>query len=159
MTETLSKHERNLGAIIHGSTLSRFFIPFGQFLVPLVLWLSNRNQYEFIDYHGKQALNFQISMTLYNFVAGLISIPFFFTWLPNFVRRGDINWTISSDDFFQLNFGPDWFSDSFAWWPLGITGLIGVALFIINIVFTIKATMQTNEGEYFRYPLTIKFIR
>ena len=35
MTETLTKHERNLAAIIHASTLTKYFIPFGNF--PLAL--------------------------------------------------------------------------------------------------------------------------
>ena len=37
MTDTLSKHQRNLSALIHASTFSKFFIPFGNFIIPLVL--------------------------------------------------------------------------------------------------------------------------
>jgi uncharacterized Tic20 family protein len=30
---------------------------------------------------------------------------------------------------------------------------------VVNIVYTILATIKTNEGETFEYPLTIKFIK
>ncbi|MGB5499707.1 MAG: DUF4870 domain-containing protein, partial [Maribacter sp.] len=74
MTDTLSKHERNLSAIIHASTFSKFFIPFGNFIIPLVLWSANKKEYEFVDYNGKQALNFQISILLYSIILGIVSI-------------------------------------------------------------------------------------
>jgi len=44
-------------------------------------------------------------------------------------------------------------------WPVGITGFLQVALGVVNIVFTVLATIRTNEGEYFKYPFTIKFIK
>lgn len=160
MTDSLSKHERNLSALIHGSTLCRFFIPFGQFLLPLVLWLSNRDQYEFVDYNGKQALNFQISMALYGLLAGLLSLPFFIGFLPGFLEHGVFNWDGPHHfNFFHFDFGPDWFRSPFTWWPLGISGLLSFGLFAINIVYTILATIRTNEGQVFKYPITIKFIK
>lgn len=160
MTETISKHERNLSALIHGSTLSRFFIPFGQFLLPLVFWLSNRTQSAFVDYNGKQALNFQISMFLYGLLVGIVSIPIFLGSLPGMLDRGVFHWADAHNfESFHLNFGPDLFDFPFFWWPLGIGGLIGVSLFAVNIVYTILATIRTNEGQYFKYPLTIKFIK
>lgn len=160
MTETLSKHERNLSAVIHGSTLSRFFIPFGQFLVPLVLWLANRKEHAFVDYNGKQALNFQISMTLYHFLIGIFTLPFFLGFLPRAWRGSDFYWDHwDSFDSFHFNFSDDFFDFPFFWWPLGIAGMLGLGLFIVNIVYTILATIRTNEGQYFQYPITIKFIK
>ncbi|MDG1573395.1 DUF4870 domain-containing protein [Robiginitalea sp. M366] len=160
MTESVTKHERNLSAVIHGSTLCRFFIPLGHFLLPLVLWLSNKNQSAFVDYHGKQALNFQISMTLYNFMLGLLSVPFLLGSLPAFFRNGGFHWNEWEHmDDFHLNLGDGLFDLPFFWWPVGVAGLLGFGLFIVNVVYTILATLRTNEGDYFKYPLTIKFIR
>lgn len=160
MTDTLTKHERNLSALIHGSTLTRFFIPFGQFLIPLVLWLSNRNQHKFVDYNGKQALNFQISMFLYTFLVGAVSIPFFLATLPGLLDHGILHWSDFHEfDSFHFDFGSGRFDFPLVWWPLGLGGLIGMGLFAVNIVYTILATIRTNEGQYFKYPLTIKFIR
>lgn len=157
MTETLSKHERNLSAAIHASTFSKFFIPFGNFIIPLVLWTANKNEHEFVDYNGKQALNFQISILLYSIVLGIISIPFFIGFIPNvfdfdpfgFNNLNNLNIHFDSNDF------------RFGTWllPFGIAGLLQGALFIMNIVYSILATLRTNEGERFKYPITIKFIK
>ncbi len=160
MTESISKHERNLSAAIHASTLSRFFIPFGNFLLPLVLWLGNKKSLAFVDYHGKQALNFQISLLLYSVILGAISIPFFLGFLPDILDGGLFRWNEVNDHLdFHFNFDRNFLNLSRFIWPVGIAGLFQAALFVINIVYTILATLRTNEGEYFRYPLTIKFIK
>jgi len=163
MTESLSKHEKNLSAVIHASTLTRFFIPFGNFLLPLVLWMANKKELPFVDYNGKQALNFQISLLLYSVILGAISIPFFLGFLPGILDGGILNWHEFHHHFdhfdFDFNFDGDYLNLSRFIWPIGIAGLIQAALFVINIVYTILATLRTNEGQYFKYPLTIKFIK
>jgi len=160
MTETLTKHERNLSALIHASTFSKFFLPFGNFIIPLVLWTANKKEYEFVDYNGKQALNFQISLLLYSIMAGIISIPFFIGFLPNIF---DFNFfgLHSLNNYNNLDINFDSADFAFGSWlvPLGITGLLQGALFVVNVVYTILATIKTNEGEVFEYPLTIKFIK
>ena len=160
MATTITKHERNLSAIIHASMFSKYFIPFGNFILPLILWTANKKQHEFVDYNGKQALNFQISMLLYSIVAGLISIPFFVGFWPDL-----FDWNIFGlhglSDLNNLNIHID--SDDFRFgrlfWPVGISGFMQVVLGIVNIIFTILATIRTNEGEYFKYPFAIKFIK
>ncbi|WP_421812278.1 DUF4870 domain-containing protein [Flagellimonas sp.] len=160
MATTITKHERNLSAIIHASMFSKYFIPFGNFILPLILWTANKKEHAFVDYNGKQALNFQISMLLYSIVAGLITIPFFIGFWPDL-----FDWNFFGfhglSDLNNLNFHID--SDDFRLgrliWPVGISGFLQVALAVVNIVFTILATIRTNEGEYFKYPFTIKFIK
>ena len=160
MTETISKHERNLSAVIHGSTLSRFFVPFGQFILPLVFWLPNRKQYAFVDYHGKQALNFQISMALYALVIGMLSVPFFLGFLPNIFDGSEFVWgRWDHSGPFRFGLDRDFWDMPGLWWPIGLTGMLELGLYVVNIVYSILATIRTNEGEYFKYPLTIKFIR
>jgi uncharacterized Tic20 family protein len=159
MTETLSKHERNLSAFIHASTFSRFFFPFGNILLPLVLWLANRNDYAFVDYNGKQALNFQISLFLYSVIFGAISIPFFFGLIPGLLDHGFFEWGYR-EPFEGVKIFADW--DDFPFgrlWPIGLAGVIPAGLFVINVVYTILATLRTNEGQEFKYPITIKFIK
>jgi len=160
MTESLTKHERNLSALIHASTFSRFMIPFGNFLIPLVLWLANRKENAFVDYNGKQVLNFQISLLLYSIVLGMISVPFFLGVMPNIFEGGILNLR-DFNEFNNISFhwNSDWLSLGRLLWPIGITGMLQFSLFIINIVYTILGTIRTNEGEDFRYPITIKFIK
>ncbi|WP_343485885.1 DUF4870 domain-containing protein [Allomuricauda sp. d1] len=160
MATTLTKHERNLSAIIHASTFSKYFIPFGNFIFPLLLWTANKKEYDFVDYNGKQALNFQISMLLYSILVGLVSIPFFIGFWPD-VFDGDFFGFHRLSDFNNLNIhiSSDDFRFGRFFWPVGITGLLQAGLIVINVVYTILATIRTNEGETFKYPFTIKFIK
>ncbi|MEA2046048.1 MAG: DUF4870 domain-containing protein [Euryarchaeota archaeon] len=58
----------------HISALFTFVgIPLGNILGPLVVWLLKRNDYAFVDDQGKEALNFQISMTIYGIIAGVLA--------------------------------------------------------------------------------------
>jgi len=160
MTDTVAKHERNISAVIHASTFSRFFIPFGNFIVPLVLWTANKNDYTFVDYNGKQALNFQISMFLYSIILGIISIPFFIGFFPDLFNFAHLGFD-SVNDFNNLNINFNNNDFRFGKWllPIGIAGLMKFALIVVNVVYTILATIKTNEGETFNYPITIKFIK
>jgi len=155
-TDTLSKHEKNLSAIIHASTFSKYFIPFGNFILPLILWTINKKEHRFVDYNGKQALNFQISLFLYSVILGIISIPFFFSFFDwNFFDFPSL-WDFNHID---INLDRDHFRFGRFFWPLGIGGLVQGALVVINVVYTILATIKTSEGQYFKYPLTIQFIK
>lgn len=160
MTETLTKHERNVSSIIHASTFSKFFIPFGNFIIPLVLWTANKKESEFVDDNGKQALNFQISLLLYSILIGMVSLPFVLAGiLPNIFDVDHLSFsTIQGFNSANFHFDSD---DFFGPWmiPVAILGLTQSALFIINVVYTILATIRTNEGQPFQYPITIKFIK
>lgn len=68
-------HERRWAMSCHLMALSGFLIPFGNLLGPLVIWLWKRKQSEFIDSHGKAALNYQITLLL--FVIGLSIVAAF----------------------------------------------------------------------------------
>jgi uncharacterized Tic20 family protein len=70
-----NKDARTWATICHLSALSTFVgIPLGNILGPLVVWLLKRNDHPFVDDQGKEALNFQISMTIYGIIAGILVI-------------------------------------------------------------------------------------
>ena len=73
---------RTWTALCHASALLGVFLHFpGHLLGPLIVWLVKRGESPEIDAHGKEALNFQISMLIYNVVAAvfcLILIGFVF---------------------------------------------------------------------------------
>jgi hypothetical protein len=54
--------------------LAGFVIPFGHLLGPLVIWLVKRNESALVDQNGKEALNFQISMTIYFIVSAVLIV-------------------------------------------------------------------------------------
>ena len=77
MIEIDTTAQRNWSVFCHLSAL--FFlmgIPLGNILGPLIIWLIKRNEMPILDAEGKKALNFQISMTIYTFIAGLLCFVF-----------------------------------------------------------------------------------
>ena len=51
-------------------------IPFGNIIGPLIVWLIKKDEIPFVNEQGKAALNFQISMSIYVIVAGLLMFAF-----------------------------------------------------------------------------------
>ncbi|MGG4549965.1 DUF4870 domain-containing protein [Rossellomorea marisflavi] len=47
---------------------------FTTFIGPLIIWLMKREDSEFVDFHGKEYLNFLISYTIYSIVASLLML-------------------------------------------------------------------------------------
>ncbi len=70
--ENATDEERLWATFIHLSGLAGYIVPTASVVAPLVLWLIKRNQSPFIDDHGREALNFQISIVLWAIVAGLL---------------------------------------------------------------------------------------
>jgi len=116
-TSTSSSSEiRNWSVLCHASALlGLFFHFFGHLLGPLIVWLIKRDMSPEIDANGKESLNFQISMLIYDVIAGILCIVL-----------------------------------------IGIPILI--ALWILNTVFVVIASVKTSEGKFYRYPLTIRFL-
>ena len=59
-----SKEEQNWAMACHLVALSGFIVPFGNVLGPLVVWLIKKDTMPLVDQHGKEALNFQITVLL-----------------------------------------------------------------------------------------------
>ncbi|HLJ96122.1 MAG TPA: DUF4870 domain-containing protein [Gemmataceae bacterium] len=77
----LSSEERTWGMLCHLSTLLSYLAVIGvaglSFVAPLVCWLMKKDSSRFVDYHGKESLNFQLNILLYTLV-GFALIPCFF---------------------------------------------------------------------------------
>jgi uncharacterized Tic20 family protein len=70
----------NWATLCHLSALAGYFFPLGNILGPLLIWLFKKDHYPMVDVHGKEALNFQISISIYALAASaliyiLIGIP------------------------------------------------------------------------------------
>ncbi|HKK11949.1 MAG TPA: DUF4870 domain-containing protein [Flavobacteriaceae bacterium] len=147
----LDNHQRNIATFIHLSTFSRFIIPFGNFIGPLILWITNKDKSEFVDAHGKAALNFQISILLYSIVFGIITIPFFIFKLFHGIDFFDFH----GFDNFHFNIT----RPSPLLYFTGGVGALAIIVFILEIVFIIKASLKARDGELYQYPLTINFLK
>lgn len=69
-----SKDEQTLAMVCHLSALSGFVIPFGNVIGPLVVWLIKKDTMPLVDQHGKEALNFQITVMIAVFVCVLLML-------------------------------------------------------------------------------------
>ena len=117
MTEEEKREERTYAMLCHLSALAMFIgFPFGNIIGPLVFWMLKKDVYALVDEQGKEALNFQISMTIYMMASGLLIVV--------------------------------------------VIGLILLpALLIAELVLVIMAAVRVSEGNAYRYPLTIRFIK
>lgn len=58
----------------HLSGLSLYLgVPFGNILGPLLVWLFKKDESPFVEAQAKEALNFQISISIYSVVAALLA--------------------------------------------------------------------------------------
>ncbi len=115
-TSSTSSEIRTWSVLCHASALLGLFFHFlGHLLGPLVVWLIKRDASPEIDSNGKESLNFQISMLIYDAIAAILCIVL-----------------------------------------IGIPILI--ALWVLNTVFVIIASVKTSEGKFYRYPFTIRFL-
>ena len=107
---------RTWNVLCHAGALLGLFLHFlGHLLGPLIVWLVKRGDSPEIDAHGKESLNFQLSMLIYDAIAAILCIIL-----------------------------------------IGIPILI--ALWIMNTVFVIIASIRASEGKFYRYPITIRFL-
>src|SRR5881394_476955 len=74
-TSTSSRDVRTWNVLCHATALAGFFVPWaGHILGPLIVWLAKRSDSPEIDEYGKESLNFQISMLIYNVIAGVLCL-------------------------------------------------------------------------------------
>ena len=147
----LTNHHKNIATFIHLSTFTRFLVPLGNFIGPIILWVTNKDKSEFIDANGKQAINFQISILLYTLIIGTLTIPFF------------IFKVISGIDFIDFHGFQDFHINIGKPSPLlyitGGLGFLAVVGFILELIFIVIASLKARDGEVYKYPLTINFLK
>jgi uncharacterized Tic20 family protein len=110
---------------------------------PLICWLAKKDDSAFIDAHGRESLNFQISMTLYGFIfIGLLIVVAFFLLLSG---------VLAADSGNVLGFIITGF---------GFIGLliIGVLFGVFQLALAIYAGIKAKQGQMYRYPLTLRFL-
>ena len=108
---------RTWSALCHASALLGVFLHFpGHLLAPLIVWLLKRDESPEIDAHGKEAVNFQLSMLLYNIIAAVFCLVL-------------------------------------------IGFLILPILWVLNAILVIIAAIKASDGEFYRYPMTIRFLQ
>lgn len=72
----ITQNDKNYSTITHLSGFAGWVFPLGNIIAPFVLWIAKKNESNYIDSHGKAAVNFQLSILFYCFVLALLIIPF-----------------------------------------------------------------------------------
>jgi uncharacterized Tic20 family protein len=147
-------NEKLTATLIHLSVLTQYFIPFGNFILPIIIWSSKKNESEFIDYNGKQTLNFQLSLFIYTVILCLIAIPIFIYSILKNVPFANFH---NCEDYFTENFSIGNITG------IAILGVVAVVIFfflkIIEFILVIHAAVKTSNGENYKYPLSITFFK
>ena len=61
--------------LAHATALVGFLVPVaGHIVGPLIVWLAKRQDSPEIDAHGKESMNFQISMLIWNAIAAILIV-------------------------------------------------------------------------------------
>ena len=92
------------------------------FVGPLIIWLIRRDQDPFVAEHAKEALNFNIFVTVLVVASIIVSIA-------------------------TLGFG------------LLLVVPLWLVVGVLWLVFTIQGAVRANNGQPYRYPITIRFVR
>lgn len=108
--------ENSYIALMHVAQFGGYIIPFAGFILPVIMWMINKDRSVNIDLHGKNIINFMISWIIYAVVSGILCVIL-----------------------------------------IGFVMLIAVAA--MQIIFIILAAIKASNGEYWKYPLSIEFIK
>ena len=153
METNLSENDKNLAAVTHLSTFSKYFFPFGNFILPLILWTVNKEK-PFVNEHGRQALNFQLSILVYTILIGVVCLPFFIIFATDFVALTEV----LDSHYHEVTFhNIKNFSGYIILFFIVATLLLGI--FIFELYAVISATVKASRGELYNYPFAISFIK
>lgn len=145
----LNEDERLTAMLCHASSLLwlpllllGIPIPFANILLPFLVWLVKREDSSWIDRHGRESINFQISMFIYSVILIMLSVAIAIVML------------------LILNSQP--VGTSAFTYLLGFV-LLGYGSFVlfwsvIQLVLVVWASIWAQRGRKFRYPLTIRFL-
>ncbi len=90
VNNAFSKDVKTMGMLCHLLSFAGYAgIPFGHIIGPLIMWLVKKEDSEFIDECGKEAINFQISLTIYSIVS--VFLMFIFIGVFTFIALVIVN--------------------------------------------------------------------
>lgn len=132
--EPREQNVRTWSMLVHLAALAVFIFPPGLVLGPLIVWQIKKNELPEIDAHGKRAVNFQLTVVIVNIILVMV---FFGALGAAFIWRSPL-----------YLFGPG----------LGMAFLLWI-FNLVAIILAVVAGLKANNGELFRYPFAIPFIR
>jgi len=150
-------NDNNTATLLHLSTLSQYFIPFGNFILPIIIWSSKKDKSEYIDKQGKECINFQLSLFTYTLLLALIVLPIFFIVIMKQITISDYNRFDEDGEFLLRNIS---MNNNGVLIAIAVVALLlFVFLKVAEFFLIIFAALKTSSGENFKYPITIRFLK
>ncbi len=149
-------NDKNIATVLHLSALTQYIIPFGNYIFPIVIWSSKKEESEFINDNGKRVMNFQLSIFVYMVLLALIAVPILlYTIFSNIPFEAFIHDGAGFRDNFELHF------DNIT--GIAVVGIIAAFLFgvlkVTEFVLIIIGAVKAANGECYKYPLSIPFFK
>jgi uncharacterized Tic20 family protein len=131
----MSENNQNSNAfLMHLSSFGGYLFPFGSIVVPLIIWEIKKKDSEILDTTGKEVINFNLSYLIYSTVLVITMIMVGVNFIFDDVNPVSVFFIVSA---------------------AVLVGIISIIKFILIIIGAVKA----NQGEIYRYPLTINFLK
>lgn len=113
--------ERTYALFMHLSLLAHIPLSLLAIIIPIIMWSVKKDESPFLDDHGREAVNFQITLIIYSVLFAILAVPIGFL-------------------------------------TCGVGFLLAFFPYILGLVGMIKAAIAANRGEFYRYPMNIRFI-
>lgn len=149
----LSADEKNTAMLLHLSTFLKFFFPFANFIAPVLIWSFNKEK-AFVDEHGRQALNFQLSLLIYYLVLGMALLVFALLF------GSDLLHLLEDLDHTSQHMASITYSNLTGFLMIfGLAILLCLTLLVFQIYAVVNAAIYASRGHLYYYPLCIPFIK
>lgn len=73
--DTCTADDRTFAMFTHLTLLAHMAIPFVAVIIPILMWMNKKDTSPYIADHGREAVNFQLSLMLYSIILPIIAIP------------------------------------------------------------------------------------
>ncbi len=119
------------------------YLPFLNILGPLIIWRWKKRQDPWIDFQGRESLNFQLSLMVYALIVIIMSLFLVFTTcgiaLTSKIASHQLETIFNT--------------------LLTVLGILILFLMILQLVLVSLAGTKAYKGQHYRYPFTIRFIK
>jgi uncharacterized Tic20 family protein len=113
------REQRRFAVACHLAAAGGLLVPWvGVGLGPVIAWLILRNEHPSVDAHGRESIQFNVSMM---------------AWMA-------------------VGSGIAWILGSLAWF-------LPAALLVFWLACVVMASIKAGEGEFYRYPVTVRFLK
>ncbi len=123
--------------LMHLSQFASSVFPLAGIIMPILMWQQFKKQSTIVDENGKQLVNFMLTSVITGIVSAIVIAVIALGLFAN-TRAEQSGFTLL--------------------WAIVILFLV-IGLGIADVIFIIRAAIQSYNGNIGTYPLTIKFIR